>query len=115
MAATHTGMTTEEFEKIVSEWIATAQHPRFKRRYTDLVFQPMLELMTYLRANGFKTYIVSGGGIEFMSPLTERTYGRSAGRGRWKQRSERTRGDGAGGGPDRRIGLGRGRREGQEG
>jgi len=73
--ATHTGMTTDEFTKIVADWIATAQHPRFKRPYTDVVFQPMIELLTYLRANGFKTYIVSGGTIEFMRPWTERTYG----------------------------------------
>ena len=57
------------------EWIATARHPRFKRPYTDLVYQPMLELLAYLRANQFKTFIVSGGGIEFMRPWTERTYG----------------------------------------
>lgn len=73
--ATHTGMTTDEFTKIASDWIATARHPRFKRLYTDLVFQPMVELLTYLRANGFKTYIVSGGSVEFMRPWTERTYG----------------------------------------
>ena len=73
--ATHTGMTTDEFTKIVADWIATAQHPRFKRPYTDLVFQPMVELLTYLRANGFKTYIVSGGTVEFMRPWTERIYG----------------------------------------
>jgi phosphoglycolate phosphatase-like HAD superfamily hydrolase len=73
--ATHAGMTTEEFEKIVKDWIATARHPRFKRPYTDLVFQPMLELIAYLRASGFKTYIVSGGGAEFMRAWTERVYG----------------------------------------
>ena len=72
---THSGMTTEEFEKIVSDWIATAKHPRFQRHYTELVFQPMLELLAYLRANGFKTFIVSGGGIEFMRPWTESVYG----------------------------------------
>ena len=75
VAATHTGMTTEEFAKIVSEWIATARHPRFNRPYIDLVYQPMLELMTFLRANQFKTFIVSGGGIEFMRPWTEKVYG----------------------------------------
>ena len=75
MGATHTGMTVDEFQKIVSDWIATAQHPRFKRTYTQCVYQPMLELLAYLRANGFKTYIVSGGGIEFMRPWTERVYG----------------------------------------
>ena len=75
MAATHTGMTTEEFAKIVADWLATARHPRFNRPYTDLVYQPMLELLAYLRANGFKTFIVSGGGIEFMRPWTEKAYG----------------------------------------
>ena len=73
--ATHAGMTTEEFEKIVKDWLATARHPRFKRPYTELVYQPMVELLAYLRANGFKTFIVSGGGIEFMRPWTEKVYG----------------------------------------
>jgi phosphoglycolate phosphatase-like HAD superfamily hydrolase len=73
--ATHAGMTTEEFTTIASDWIKTARHPKFKRPYTDLVYQPMLELLTYLRANGFKTFIVSGGGIEFMRPWTEQIYG----------------------------------------
>jgi phosphoglycolate phosphatase-like HAD superfamily hydrolase len=71
----HAGMTTEEFERVVSDWIATARHPRFDRRYGELVFQPMLELLAYLRANGFKTFIVSGGGIEFMRPWVESVYG----------------------------------------
>ncbi len=75
IAATHTGMTTAEFSGRVLNWIATAQHPRFKRPYVSLVYQPMLELLTYLRANGFKTFIVSGGGVEFMRPWTEKTYG----------------------------------------
>ena len=75
MAVTHAGMTSEEFAKIVSEWLATARDPRFKRPYTELVYQPMLELLAYLRANGFKTFIVSGGGIEFMRPWTEKVYG----------------------------------------
>ena len=66
--ATHSGMTTEEFEKIVSDWIATAKHPVTGRLYTEMVYQPMLELLAYLRANGFKTFIVSGGGIDFMRP-----------------------------------------------
>ena len=57
------------------DWLSKARHPRFKRPYTEFVYQPMLELMTYLRANGFRTYIVSGGGIEFMRPWTERVYG----------------------------------------
>ena len=75
MAVTHAGMTTDEFLKIVSDWLATARDPRFKRPYIELVYQPMLELLAYLRANGFKTFIVSGGGIEFMRPWTERVYG----------------------------------------
>jgi len=73
--ATHAGMTTEEFETIVADWMSTARHPTTGRRYTDMVYQPMLELLAYLRANGFKTFIVSGGGIEFMRPWTERVYG----------------------------------------
>ncbi|MEJ2428437.1 MAG: HAD family hydrolase [Deltaproteobacteria bacterium] len=73
--ASHAGMSTAEFEKIVTDWFKTAKHPRFKRRYTELAYQPMLELLAYLRANGFKTYIVSGGGIEFMRPMTEAVYG----------------------------------------
>jgi hypothetical protein len=73
--ATHAGMTTTEFEQIVLDWIGNATHPRFKRPYTDLVYQPMLELLAYLRANGFKTYIVSGGGIEFMRPWVGKVYG----------------------------------------
>jgi hypothetical protein len=73
--ATHSGMTTDEFQKIVSDWIASARDPRFKRPYTELVYQPMLELLAYLRANGFKTFIVSGGGIEFMRPWSEQIYG----------------------------------------
>ncbi len=75
VATTHAGMTTEEFEKLVSDWIATAKHPKTGRLHTEMVYQPMLELLAYLRANGFKTYIVSGGGIEFMRPWTERVYG----------------------------------------
>ena len=75
LAATHTGVTTEEFAKIVADWLATARHPRFDRPFTDLVYQPMLEMLAYMRANGFKTFIVSGGGIEFMRPWTEKTYG----------------------------------------
>jgi phosphoglycolate phosphatase-like HAD superfamily hydrolase len=75
MAVSHTGMTTESFTKTVTDWLAGAQHPRFKRPYTDLVYQPMLELTSFLRAQGFKTFIVSGGGIEFMRPWTEKIYG----------------------------------------
>lgn len=71
----HSGMTTAEFERIVKDWISTARHPRFKRPYTELVYQPMLEVLAYLRANGFKTFIVSGGGIEFMRPWSEQIYG----------------------------------------
>jgi phosphoglycolate phosphatase-like HAD superfamily hydrolase len=73
--ATHAGMTTEEFEKLVKDWVANAKHPTSKRPYTEMVYQPMLELLTYLRTNGFKTFIVSGGGIEFMRPWMERVYG----------------------------------------
>ena len=73
--ATHAGMTTEAFEKIVDDWIRTAKHPVIGRPYTEMVYQPMLELLAYLRANGFKTFIVSGGGIEFMRPWTDRVYG----------------------------------------
>lgn len=73
--ATHAGLTTEEFEKSVTDWIATARHPKTGKPFTKMVFQPMLELLTYLRANGFKTFIVSGGGIEFMRPWVEKVYG----------------------------------------
>ncbi len=73
--ASHAGNTTEEFKAIVKEWLATAKHPRFNRPYTDLVYQPMLELLDYLRDNDFKVYIVSGGGIEFMRPWVEEVYG----------------------------------------
>ena len=75
MMATHAGMSTQEFEVIVKDWLATARHPVTKRPYTEMVYQPMLELLAYLRANGFKTFIVSGGGIEFMRPWTEKVYG----------------------------------------
>jgi phosphoserine phosphatase len=75
VAATHAGMSSDEFAKIVSDWLATARDQRFERPYTELVYQPMLELLAYLRANGFKTFIVSGGGVEFMRPWTERVYG----------------------------------------
>jgi phosphoglycolate phosphatase-like HAD superfamily hydrolase len=73
--ATHAGMTTDEFAKVVSDWLATARHPRFDRPYTECVYQPMLELLAYLRANGFQTWIVSGGGVEFMRVFSERVYG----------------------------------------
>jgi phosphoserine phosphatase len=73
--ATHAGMTTDEFSKIVAEWLATAKHPRFKRPYTDCVYKPMLEVVAYLRANGFRPFIVSGGGVEFIRVWAERVYG----------------------------------------
>jgi phosphoserine phosphatase len=73
--ASHAGITTTEFEQVVREWIATARHPKTGRPYTEMVYQPMLELLAYLRANGFKTFIVSGGGVEFMRPWTEQVYG----------------------------------------
>ncbi len=72
---THAGMTTEDFEKIVRDWIATAKHPTTKRPYTEMVYQPMLEVLAYFRAHGFKTFIVSGGGIEFIRPWAETVYG----------------------------------------
>ena len=72
---THSGMTTDEFNKIVQDWIATAKNPATKRPLLEMVYQPMIELLAYLRANGFKTFIVSGGGIEFMRPWTEKVYG----------------------------------------
>ena len=73
--ASHAGMSPAEFQKIAGDWLATAKHPRFKRPYTDLVYQPMLELLSYLRDNGFTTYIVSGGGIEFVRNFSESKYG----------------------------------------
>ena len=73
--AVQAGMTTDEFAGTVSDWLATARHPQTKRRYPEMVYQPMLELLAYLRANGFKTFIVSGGGIDFMRPWTEKVYG----------------------------------------
>jgi phosphoserine phosphatase len=73
--ATHADMSTEAFERVVMDWLSKARHPRFKRPYTECIYQPMLELMAYLRASGFRTYIVSGGGIEFMRPWADRVYG----------------------------------------
>jgi phosphoserine phosphatase len=73
--ATHAGVTTEEFDRIVRDWVAAARHPTTGRLYTEMVYQPMLELLAYLRANGFKTFVVSGGGVEFMRAWTERVYG----------------------------------------
>ncbi len=75
MAATHSGMSSDEFNRIATDWISKARHPKYKRPYTETVYQPMLELLDYLRDNGFKTYIVSGGGIDFMRPWTENVYG----------------------------------------
>jgi phosphoglycolate phosphatase-like HAD superfamily hydrolase len=72
---THAGMSTAEFEQIVKDWIATTKHPKTGRLYTQMVYQPMLELLAYMRASGFKTFIVSGGGVEFMRPWTEKAYG----------------------------------------
>ena len=73
--ATHAGLTSEEFDKIVADWLATAKHPKTGKPYTDMVYQPMLELLAYLRANDFKTFIVSGGGIDFLRVFAEKTYG----------------------------------------
>jgi phosphoglycolate phosphatase-like HAD superfamily hydrolase len=73
--ATHAGMTTEEFSQTVKDWLVTAKHPKTGRPYTDMAYQPMLELLAYLRANGFKTFIASGGGVDFMRPFTEQVYG----------------------------------------
>jgi len=75
VVASHSGMSTESFEAIVLDWFSQARHPRFKRPYTEMAYQPMLELLAFLRANEFKTYIVSGGGVEFMRPITESVYG----------------------------------------
>jgi phosphoserine phosphatase len=75
LAATHFGMTTEEFSKSVSDWAATARHPKTKKLYTEMIYQPMVELLAYLRSKGYKTYIVSGGGQEFMRPWVEKAYG----------------------------------------
>jgi hypothetical protein len=75
LGATHAGMTADEFTKIATDWLATAKHPKTGKLYTEMVFQPMLELIRYLKANDFKVFIVSGGGVEFMRPWTERIYG----------------------------------------
>lgn len=75
LALTHTGVTVEAFEALVREWLKTARHPRFDRPYTELVYQPMQELLVLLRANDFKIFIVSGGGVEFMRPWVPKTYG----------------------------------------
>jgi hypothetical protein len=75
LAATHAGMTTDEFERTVSNWIATARHPATGRLYTQMIYRPMVELLGYLRSHGFKTYIVSGGGVEFMRAWAADAYG----------------------------------------
>ena len=75
VAATHAGMSAEEFEKIVSDWIESSRHPTSGKPYTAHIFQPMVELIDYLKANEFAVFIVSGGGVEFMRPWTERVYG----------------------------------------
>lgn len=74
-SATHAGNTTEEYEQLVKDWLVSAKHPKTGRLYTEMVYQPMLELLAYLRANGFKIFIVSGGDVEFMRPWTEKVYG----------------------------------------
>jgi hypothetical protein len=75
LAASHAGISTEDFNTIVGSWLATSKHPRFQRPYTELAYQPMLELLDYLRSEGFKTFIVSGGGVEFMRVFAEQVYG----------------------------------------
>ena len=75
VAVTHSGMTVDEFERIARDWFTTAKNPKFGRRYVELVYQPMLEVLAYLRANGFKTYIVSGGGVDFMRAFASDAYG----------------------------------------
>ncbi|SDZ84486.1 HAD family hydrolase [Microbulbifer marinus] len=75
VAATHSGMTGEEFQQSVKKWLATARHPETSKPYTEMIYQPMLELLSYLRANGYKTFIVSGGGIDFLRAFAETTYG----------------------------------------
>jgi phosphoglycolate phosphatase-like HAD superfamily hydrolase len=75
MAVAHSGMTTDEFAASVKEWLGTARHPKTGKAYTEMVYRPMLELLAYLRANGFKTFIVSGGGVEFMRAFAESVYG----------------------------------------
>ena len=75
VGATHAGMTVEEFDSIIKDWITTARHPKYRRPYTECVYKPMVELLAYLRASGFKTYIVSGGGVEFLRPWAEKVYG----------------------------------------
>lgn len=73
--AVHAGMTVEAFDRTVRDWLAKARHPKLQRPYTEVVYQPQLELLAFLRANGFKTFIVSGGGVDFMRAFAERVYG----------------------------------------
>ncbi|MGO4306891.1 HAD family hydrolase [Cupriavidus sp. RAF12] len=75
IAVANSGMTVDDYDRTIRDWLATARHPKFNRPYTELVFQPQLELLSYLRANGFKTYIVSGGTIDFMRPWSQAAYG----------------------------------------
>jgi hypothetical protein len=75
IAATHAGMTTDEFDATVQEWLKSARHPRFNRHYNECIYQPMVEVLDVLRARGFKTFIVSGGGVEFMRVWAEQAYG----------------------------------------
>ncbi len=75
LSMTHSGMTTDEFDTQVNEWLKATKHPRFGKRYDECIYQPMVEVLTHLRANGFKTFIVSGGGADFMRVWTERVYG----------------------------------------
>ncbi len=89
--ATHTGMTTDEFAQMVKDWIATAKHPDTGKRFLDMTYQPMLEVLAYLRANGFKNYIVSGGGIEFMRPWAEASLRNPAGTGHRQQHEDEVR------------------------
>jgi phosphoserine phosphatase len=94
LAATHAGMTTAEFDAIVTDWLNTARHPRFDRRYTELAYQPMLELLSFLRANEFETFIVSGGGVEFMRQMSEATVRDPARAGGRLDREDPLRGSG---------------------
>jgi phosphoglycolate phosphatase-like HAD superfamily hydrolase len=88
---THAGMTTDQFAQIVRDWFARARHPKFNRPYTDVIFQPMLELLAYLRANGFKTFVVSGGGVEFMRVCVEKIYGIPPEQVIWQQHRNQVR------------------------
>ena len=78
LATANSGMSVTQYDKTIRDWLATAKHPKFNRPYTDLVYVPMQELLTYLRANDFKTFTMSGGSVEFMRPWAEKAYGISA-------------------------------------